>query len=219
MLPTFSQVYCFILLTSFLKNRFGKYIIQTFALRTRGFQFKFSHTEDKSEPSGATLSFLPLLPAAGMITCKFHPSFRLFATVFETIKTLVLGYFYLGILLYTDFSASLPTVCFGVSVNFASAPLLKVSRIFLAFRASVYYHRQNPSCFNWHQKSAHTVPCCLLSFSASPHRRAETSPPQYPASGLVTATSILGWLTTIYTPSYTIYLSKRFLRNCPILNR
>lgn len=36
----------------------------------------FSHTEDRSEPSGATLSFLPLLPAAGMITHKFHPSFR-----------------------------------------------------------------------------------------------------------------------------------------------
>ena len=36
----------------------------------------FSHAEDRSEPSGATLSFLPLLPAAGMATHKFHPSFR-----------------------------------------------------------------------------------------------------------------------------------------------
>ena len=36
----------------------------------------FDHAEDRSEPSGATLSFLPLFPAMGMFTHKFHPSFR-----------------------------------------------------------------------------------------------------------------------------------------------
>lgn len=119
----------------------------------------FSHTEDRSEPSGATLSFLPLFPATGMFTHKFHPSFRTQFSKLQIPITLVLSYFYPRILLYTDFSASLPTAWFGVSAKFATASLLQVSRIFLAFRASVYYRCRNPSCFNWHQ-DAH-IPFCV----------------------------------------------------------
>ena len=122
----------------------------------------------------------------------------------------VLSYFYLRILLYTDFSASLPTACFGVSAKFAAASLLQVSRIFLAFRASVYCRCQNPLCFNRHQDPH--IPFCVAlwaspsvladwrwvsAFSAfrrsmSPRGATETSLPQYPAGSLVTASGILG---------------------------
>ena len=124
---------------------------------------------------GATLSFLPLLPAAGMATHKFHQSFRCFRwIVSRTIKSLVLSYFFLRILLYTDFSASLPTAWFGVSAKFAAASLLQVSRIFLAFRASVYCRCQNPSSFNRHQDPH--IPFCVA-FWASPSVLAERQKP------------------------------------------
>ena len=142
---------------------------------------------------GATLSFLPLLPAAGMATHKFHQSFRCFRwIVSRTIKSLVLSYFFLRILLYTDFSASLPTAWFGVSAKFAAASLLQVSRIFLAFRASVYCRCQNPSSFNRHQDPH--IPFCVAFWASlsTPHGATETSLPQYPAGSLVTASGILG---------------------------
>ena len=106
----------------------------------------------------------------------------------------VLSYFYLRILLYTDFSASLPTACFGVSAKFAPASLLQVSRIFLAFRASVYCRCQNPLCFNRHQNPH--IPFCVAFWASpfSPHGAIETSLPQYPAGSLVTASGILGWV-------------------------
>ena len=104
----------------------------------------------------------------------------------------VLSYFYLRILLYTDFSASLPTACFGVSAKFAAASLLQVSRIFLAFRASVYCRCQNSLCFNRHQDPH--IPFCVAFWASlsTPHGATETSLPQYPAGSLVTASGILG---------------------------
>ena len=104
----------------------------------------------------------------------------------------VLSYFYLRILLYTDFSASLPTACFGVSAKFAAVSLLQVSRIFLAFRASVYCRCQNSLCFNRHQDPH--IPFCVAFWASlsTPHGATETSLQQHPAGSLVTASGILG---------------------------
>ena len=94
--------------------------------------------------------------------------------IFMVCVNQVLSYFYLRILLYTDFSASLPTACFGVSAKFATASLLQVSRIFLAFRASVYCRCQNPLCFNRHQDPH--IPFCVA-FWASPSVLTEQQKP------------------------------------------
>ena len=122
----------------------------------------FDHAEDRSEPSGATLSFLPLLPATGMFTHKFHPSFRSMLTVFKTGHLLLFEYWatFTSGFCYTRISPfHYSTACFGVSAKFAFTSLQKVSRIFLAFRASVYCRCQNPSCLNRHQDPH--IPFCV----------------------------------------------------------
>ena len=138
----------------------------------------FDHTEDRSEPSGATLSFLPLLPAMGMFTHKFHPSFRSMLTVFKTGHLLLFEYWatFTSGFCYTRISPlHYSTACFGVSAKFAFTSLQKVSRIFLAFRASVYYRCQNPSCLNRHQEPhipfcvAFWAPCIPFTRKAEPH--------------------------------------------------
>ena len=138
----------------------------------------FDHTEDRSEPSGATLSFLPLLPATGMFTRKFHPSFRSMLTVFKTGHLLLFEYWatFTSGFCYTRISPlHYSTACFGVSANFAFTSLQKVSRIFLAFRASVYCRCQNPSCLNRHQDPhipfcvAFWAPCIPFTRKAEPH--------------------------------------------------
>ena len=137
----------------------------------------FDHTEDRSEPSGATLSFLPLLPAMGMFTHKFHPSFRSKLTVFKTGHLLLFEYWatFTSGFCYTRISPlHYSTACFGVSAKFAAASLLQVSRIFLAFRASVYCRCQNPLCFNRHQDPH--IPFCVA-FWASPSVLTEQQKP------------------------------------------
>lgn len=103
---------------------------------------------------------------------QISPIFQIIA--FYGMRNQVLSYFYLRILLYTDFSASLPTAWFGVSAKFAVASLLQVSRIFLAFRASVYCRCQNPSSFNRHQDPH--IPFCVA-FWASPSVLTERQKP------------------------------------------
>ena len=135
------------------------------------------------------------------------------------MRNQVLSYFYLRILLYTDFSASLPTACFGVSAKFAAASLLQVSRIFLAFRASVYCRCQNPSSFNWHQDPQYrsVLPFGLLHQSSQSNRNL-TAAVSRRQPGHSFRYSRRGW-QPFSAPSYTIYLSKQFSRSVSVFNR
>ena len=93
----------------------------------------FDHTEDRSELSGATLSFLPLLSATGLFTRKFHPSFRSMLTVFKTGHLLLFEYWatFTSGFCYTRISPlHYPTAWYGFFWPFGPASIV-AARILL----------------------------------------------------------------------------------------